>query len=175
MEYTTLWRSIWGPLSSTPRSYAARAKGRKSWGTPIRGAIGTGRFWRGKFTPRPTRTIRTLGARTERRSNSYRWEYDTPIEKTLRPLTDVVRGGRIWYLGPSSMLANQFAEALHAGERESRESFVSMQHYYNPAYREEEREMLPLYEREGIGAIPWSPLAQGFLARSVSDLDATDW
>jgi len=73
------------------------------------------------------------------------------------------------------MLANQFAEALHAGERESRESFVSMQHYYNPAYREEEREMLPLYEREGIGAIPWSPLAQGFLARSVSDLDATDW
>ncbi len=103
----------------------------------------------------------------------HRWDYDTPIEETLKTLDDVVRRGKARYVGASSMYAHQFAEALHTSERLGLEQFVTMQNHYNLVYREEEREMLPYCEKRGIGAIPWSPLARGFLARPRSELDAT--
>jgi aryl-alcohol dehydrogenase-like predicted oxidoreductase len=103
----------------------------------------------------------------------HRWDEATPIEETVRALDDAVRRGQVRYLGASSMWAHQFAEALHATERLGLEPFVTMQNHYNLAYREEEREMLPLCERNGIGAIPWSPLARGYLARPHEEIDAT--
>jgi aryl-alcohol dehydrogenase (NADP+) len=95
----------------------------------------------------------------------HRWDYDTPIEETLEALHDVVRAGKARYIGASSMYAWQFAKALHTAERRGWTRFVSMQNHYNLIYREEEREMLPLCLDQGIGAIPWSPLARGRLTR----------
>jgi aryl-alcohol dehydrogenase (NADP+) len=95
----------------------------------------------------------------------HRWDYATPIEETLEALNDLVRAGKVRYLGASSMWAWQFAKALHAAERHGWSRFVSMQNHYNLLYREEEREMLPLCADQGIGVIPWSPLARGRLTR----------
>ncbi len=95
----------------------------------------------------------------------HRWDYDTPIEGTLRALDDAVRRGQVRHLGASSMWAYQFADALHTSDRLGLDRFATMQNHYNLAYREEEREMLKLCEREGIGVIPWSPLARGYLTR----------
>jgi aryl-alcohol dehydrogenase-like predicted oxidoreductase len=103
----------------------------------------------------------------------HRWDYDTPIEETLRALSDAVRRGQVRNLGASSMWAHQFADALHASDRLGLERFVTMQNHYNLLYREEEREMLPLCEREGIGVMPWSPLARGYLTRPHGEFDAT--
>ncbi len=103
----------------------------------------------------------------------HRWDEATPIEETVRALDDAVRRGQVRYLGASSMWAHQFAETLHATDRLGLEPFVTMQNHYNLAYREEEREMLPLCQRNGIGAIPWSPLARGYLARPHEEIDAT--
>jgi aryl-alcohol dehydrogenase-like predicted oxidoreductase len=94
----------------------------------------------------------------------HRFDYETPIEETLEALNDVVRAGKARYIGASSMYAWQFARMLAASERNGWARFVSMQPQYNLVYREEEREMLPLCRAEGIGVIPWSPLARGFLA-----------
>jgi aryl-alcohol dehydrogenase-like predicted oxidoreductase len=94
----------------------------------------------------------------------HRFDYETPIEETVDALDDVVRSGKARYIGASSMYAWQFAKMLHTQERRGRTRFVSMQPHYNLVYREEEREMLPLCIGEGIGVIPWSPLARGFLA-----------
>jgi aryl-alcohol dehydrogenase (NADP+) len=94
----------------------------------------------------------------------HRWDDETPIEETLEALHDVVKAGKARYLGASSMYAWQFARALAAAERYGWARFVSMQNHYNLIYREEEREMLPLCLAEGVGVIPWSPLARGFLA-----------
>ncbi|HEY3056586.1 MAG TPA: aldo/keto reductase [Thermoanaerobaculia bacterium] len=94
----------------------------------------------------------------------HRWDYDTPIEETIEALHDVVKSGKARYIGASSMHAYQFAKALHVAERHGWTRFVSMQNHYNLVYREEEREMIPLCMEEGIGIIPWSPLARGFLA-----------
>jgi aryl-alcohol dehydrogenase (NADP+) len=94
----------------------------------------------------------------------HRWDPETPIEETLDALDDVVRGGKARYIGASSMFAWQFAQALQVSERRGWARFVSMQNHYNLIYREEEREMIPLCRAEGIGIIPWSPLARGFLA-----------
>ena len=94
----------------------------------------------------------------------HRWDYEAPIEETMRTLNDLVRDGAVNYLGASSMWAWQFAEALDLSERLGLEKFVSMQNHYNLAYREEEREMIPLCRSRGIGIIPWSPLARGFLS-----------
>ena len=103
----------------------------------------------------------------------HRWDPQTPIEETLEALNDLVRSGKVLYLGASSMFAWQFCKALHiAGER-GWSRFVSMQNHLNLLYREEEREMLPLCAAEGIGVIPWSPLARGKLARPWSDSPAT--
>ncbi len=95
----------------------------------------------------------------------HRWDYGTPIEETLEALDDLVKAGKTRYLGASSMFAWQFAKALHVADTEGWTRFISMQNYVNLLYREEEREMLPLCKAEGIGVLPWSPLARGRLAR----------
>jgi aryl-alcohol dehydrogenase-like predicted oxidoreductase len=95
----------------------------------------------------------------------HRWDDATPIEETMEALNDVVRMGKARYLGASSMYAWQFAKAQHVAERHGWTRFVSMQNHYNLLYREEEREMVPLCRDQGVGLIPWSPLARGHLAR----------
>lgn len=95
----------------------------------------------------------------------HRWDPSRPVEETMEALHDVVKAGKARYIGASSMPAWQFLKALHTAERHGWTRFVSMQNYVNLLYREEEREMLPLCEAEGIGVIPWSPLARGRLTR----------
>lgn len=95
----------------------------------------------------------------------HRWDYRTPIEETLEALDDVVKSGKVRYLGASSMFAWQFCKALHVARERGWTRFVTMQNHYNLLNREEEREMLPLCAAEGIGVLPWSPLARGRLAR----------
>ena len=94
----------------------------------------------------------------------HRFDVNTPIEETLEALHDVVKAGKALYIGASSMYAYQFAKMLATQEQHGWTRFVSMQNHYNLVYREEEREVLPLCREEGIGVIPWSPLARGFLA-----------
>jgi 1-deoxyxylulose-5-phosphate synthase len=96
---------------------------------------------------------------------THRWDYETPIEETLEALHDLVKSGKVRYIGASSMFAWQFARALYLADRHGWTRFVSMQNHYNLLYREEEREMMQLCLAEGIGMIPWSPLARGRLAR----------
>ena len=96
----------------------------------------------------------------------HRWDYNTPIEETMEALNDVVRAGKARYIGASSMFAWQFMKALHVSEMNGWTKFVSMQDHYNLVYREEEREMIPLCIDQGIGLIPWSPMARGFFARN---------
>ena len=95
----------------------------------------------------------------------HRWDYNTPIEETLEALTDLVRSGKVHYIGASSMYAYQFMRALCHSRQKGLASFVSMQNHYNLLYREEEREMLRLCREEKIAVIPWSPLARGKLTR----------
>ena len=99
----------------------------------------------------------------------HRYDYDTPLEETLEALDDVVRAGKVRYLGASSMYAWQFMKALGIQRANRWAAFISMQNYYNLLYREEEREMLRLCASEGIGVTPWSPLARGRLARPWAD------
>lgn len=94
----------------------------------------------------------------------HRYDPNTPIEETLEALHDVVKAGKARYIGASSMYAWQFARAQAVAERHGWTRFVAMQNHYNLVYREEEREMMPLCRADGIGVIPWSPLARGFLA-----------
>jgi len=94
----------------------------------------------------------------------HRFDGTTPIEETLDALTDVVKAGKALYIGASSMWAWQFAQMLALSDELGLSRFVTMQNHYNLVYREEEREMIPLCRKEGIGLIPWSPLARGFLA-----------
>ncbi len=109
-------------------------------------------------------SLRRLGADYVDLYQIHRWDAETPIEETMEALNDVVRAGKALYLGASSMYAWQFSRALHAADRHGWTRFVSMQNHYNLVYREEEREMMPLCRAEGVGVIPWSPLARGFLA-----------
>jgi aryl-alcohol dehydrogenase-like predicted oxidoreductase len=102
----------------------------------------------------------------------HRWDYDTPIEETLQALHDVVRAGKARYIGASSMHSWQFAQALYTADLNGWTRFVSMQNHYNLLYREEEREMLPLCVDQGVGAIPWSPLARGRLTRPWAEQTA---
>jgi aryl-alcohol dehydrogenase-like predicted oxidoreductase len=96
----------------------------------------------------------------------HRWDYHTPIEETMEALHDVVRAGKARYIGASSMFAWQFAKAQHVADDHGWTRFVSMQNHYNLIYREEEREMIPQCIDQGVGVIPWSPLARGVLAGS---------
>ncbi|MEI9983852.1 MAG: aldo/keto reductase [Aliidongia sp.] len=95
----------------------------------------------------------------------HRWDFDTPIEETMEALHDIVKSGKVRYIGASSMYAWQFLKALNTADRHGWTRFVSMQNHLNLLYREEEREMLPLCAEEGAGVIPWSPLARGRLTR----------
>lgn len=99
----------------------------------------------------------------------HRWDYTTPIEETLEALHDVVKAGKARYIGASSMYAYQFAKALYLADRHGWTRFVSMQNHYNLLYREEEREMMRLCAEEGVGIIPWSPLARGRLTRDFDE------
>ncbi len=98
----------------------------------------------------------------------HRWDYDTPIEETLEALHDLVKSGKVRYIGASSMYAYQFARAQYISDLQSWTRFISMQNHYNLVYREEEREMNKLCLEEGVGLIPWSPLARGFLTGNRS-------
>jgi 1-deoxyxylulose-5-phosphate synthase len=95
----------------------------------------------------------------------HRWDYNTPIEETLDALDSLVRAGKVRYLGASSMAAWQFSKALYTAKEHGWHRFFAMQNHYNLIYREEEREMIPLCIDQGVGVIPWSPLARGFFAR----------
>ncbi|MGI8666702.1 MAG: aldo/keto reductase [Jatrophihabitans sp.] len=115
-------------------------------------------------------SLRRLGVDRVDLSQIHRWDADTPIEETMQALHDVVRAGKARYLGASSMYAWQFAKAQYLAERHGWTPFATMQNHYNLLYREKEREMLPLCADQGVGVIPWSPLARGKLTR---DWDAT--
>jgi aryl-alcohol dehydrogenase-like predicted oxidoreductase len=110
-------------------------------------------------------SLRRLGVDYVDLYQIHRWDRTTPIEETMEALHDVVKAGKARYIGASSMYAWQFSKALHVAETNGWTRFVTMQNHYNLLYREEEREMLPLCEDEGIGVIPWSPLARGKLTR----------
>jgi len=105
----------------------------------------------------------------------HRWDRATPIEETMEALHDIVKAGKVRYIGASSMWAWQFAKAQQIAKERGWTRFVSMQNHYNLAYREEEREMIPLCKDQGVALIPWSPLARGFLAgnRKPDDKDAS--
>jgi 1-deoxyxylulose-5-phosphate synthase len=110
-------------------------------------------------------SLRRLGTEYVDLYQIHRWDYDTPIEETMEALHDVVKAGKARYIGASSMYAWQFAQANYTAEMNGWTRFVSMQNYYNLLYREEEREMFPLLADQGVGSIPWSPLARGRLTR----------
>jgi 1-deoxyxylulose-5-phosphate synthase len=103
----------------------------------------------------------------------HRFDYETPIEETLEALHDLVKAGYVRYIGASSMFAYQFAKSLYKADLHHWARFVSMQNHYNLLYREEEREMMKLCQEEGIGVIPWSPLARGYLTRRPQDKEGT--
>jgi len=113
-------------------------------------------------------SLRRLGTDYVDLYQIHRFDPSTPIEETVEALHDVVRAGKARYIGASSMFAWQFSKYLHTQEKTGATKFVSMQNFYNLVYREEEREMLPLCRDAGIGVIPWSPLARGFLAGNRS-------
>jgi aryl-alcohol dehydrogenase (NADP+) len=104
----------------------------------------------------------------------HRFDPDTPIEETIEALHDIVKAGKARYVGASSMYAWQFAAMLHTADAHGWTRFAAMQNHYNLIYREEEREMMPLCRAEGIGVIPWSPLARGFLAGNRTQADKAD-
>ncbi len=109
-------------------------------------------------------SLRRLGTEYVDLYQIHRWDNETTIEETLEALHDVIKAGKALYVGASSMYAWQFARALYIADQHGWTRFISMQNHYNLVYREEEREMTPLCVAEGIGIIPWSPLARGFLA-----------
>jgi aryl-alcohol dehydrogenase (NADP+) len=113
-------------------------------------------------------SLRRLGTDYVDLYQIHRWDPETPIEETLEALHDVVKSGKARYIGASSMFAWQFARSLYLADLHGWTRFISMQNHYNLVYREEEREMIPLCLAEGVGVIPWSPLARGFLAGNRS-------
>ncbi|MEI8237830.1 MAG: aldo/keto reductase [Actinomycetota bacterium] len=117
-------------------------------------------------------SLRRLGTDYVDLYQIHRWDPRTPIEETMEALHDVVKAGKALYIGASSMWAWQFAKAQHVAERNGWTKFVTMQNHYNLVYREEEREMLPLCIDQGVGVIPWSPLARGLLTRDVDGVTA---
>ena len=103
----------------------------------------------------------------------HRWDFDTPVEETIDALSELVRSGKVRYIGASSMRAYQLAQAVYKADLRGAVRFVSMQNHYNLIYREEEREMMPLCQEEGLGVIPWSPLARGYLTRPPGSRETT--
>ncbi|MBC7807919.1 MAG: aldo/keto reductase [Akkermansiaceae bacterium] len=119
-------------------------------------------------------SLRRLGTDYVDLYQIHRWDAQTPIEETLEALHDVVKAGKARYIGASSMYSWQFCKALYLADRHQWTRFVSMQNHYNLLYREEEREMMGLCKAEGIGVIPWSPLARGYLTRAWDERRSTE-
>ena len=119
-------------------------------------------------------SLRRLGTDYVDLYQIHRFDDTTPVEETLEALHDIVKAGKVRYIGASSMYAWQFATMLHAADAHGWTRFVSMQNHYNLVYREEEREMLPLCREEGVAIVPWSPLARGFLAGNRARVDRGD-
>jgi len=122
-------------------------------------------------------SLRRLGTDYVDLYQIHRWDHRTPIEETLEALHDVVKAGKVRYIGASSMYAWQFSKAQYTAREHGWTRFVSMQNHYNLLNREEEREMLPLCADQGVGVVPWSPLARGRLARAwdeVTERSSTD-
>jgi aryl-alcohol dehydrogenase (NADP+) len=119
-------------------------------------------------------SLRRLGTDYIDLYQTHRYDPETPIEETLQALHDLVRSGKVRYIGASSMYAWQFTRCLYLADLHGWTRFISMQNHYNLVYREEEREMLPLCQAEGVGVIPWSPLARGFLAGNRQRVDYGD-
>jgi aryl-alcohol dehydrogenase-like predicted oxidoreductase len=117
-------------------------------------------------------SLRRLGTDYVDLYQIHRWDRRVPIEETMEALHDVVKAGKARYIGASSMYAWQFAKAQHVAESHGWTKFVSMQNHYNLVYREEEREMLPLCLDQGVGVIPWSPLARGLITRDPATVTA---
>ncbi|KRE91602.1 alcohol dehydrogenase [Frateuria sp. Soil773] len=140
---------------------------------PMRGDANGGGLSRKAIMHEIDASLRRLGTDHVDLYQIHRWDRHTPIEETLEALHDVVKAGKARYLGASSMMAWQFARALYTADRHGWTRFVSMQPHYNLLYREEEREMLGLCTEEGIGVVPWSPLARGRLARPWEDAPST--
>ena len=142
--------------------------------TKLNGRMGPGPngagLSRGAVMTQIDASLRRLGTDYVDLYQIHRWDPETPIEETVEALHDVVQSGKARYVGASSMWAWQFAKALHVADANGWTRFVTMQDHYNLLQREEEREMFPLLADEGIGSIPWSPLARGKLTR---DWDAT--
>jgi len=145
--------------------------------TKVHGAMGDGQNMRGLSRKHVLQgidaSLKRLGMEYVDLYQIHRFDPATPIEETLEALNDVVRAGKALHIGASSMYAWQFAKMLATSERRGFARFVTMQNHYNLLYREEEREMLPLCRAEGIGVIPWSPLARGLLTRPREEMDAT--
>ena len=136
----------------------------KVWGRMRPGPNGAGLSRKAIFMEMDA-SLRRLGTDYVDLYQIHRWDDSTPIEETMEALHDLVKAGKTRYIGASTMYAWQFAKALYVAEKNHWTRFVSMQNFVNLIYREEEREMLPLCKAEGIGVIPWSPLARGRLAR----------
>ena len=136
----------------------------KVWGRMRPGPNGAGLSRKAIFMEMDA-SLRRLGTDYVDLYQIHRWDDATPIEETMEALHDLVKAGKTRYIGASTMYAWQFAQALYVAEKNHWTRFVSMQNFVNLIYREEEREMLPLCKTEGIGVIPWSPLARGRLAR----------
>jgi len=136
----------------------------KVWGRMRPGPNGVGLSRKAIFMEMDA-SLRRLGTDYVDLYQIHRWDDATPIEETMEALHDLVKAGKTRYIGASTMYAWQFAKALYVAEKNHWTRFVSMQNFVNLIYREEEREMLPLCKTEGIGVIPWSPLARGRLAR----------
>ena len=145
--------------------------------TKVNGAMGEGPNMRGLSRKHILQgidaSLKRLGMDYVDLYQIHRFDPNEPIEETIEALDDVVKAGKALYIGASSMFAWQFAKMLDTQERRGLSRFVTMQNHYNLLYREEEREMLPLCRAEGIGVIPWSPLARGRLTRPRELADAT--
>jgi len=139
--------------------------------TKVRGRVGQGPndvgLSRGHIMDGIERSLRRLGTDYVDLYQIHRWDEETPIEETMAALHVVVETGKARYIGASTMRAWQFAKAQQVAAMYGWTSFVSMQNHYNLVYREEEREMLPLCRDQGVGVIPYSPLARGLLARTA--------
>jgi len=144
----------------------------KVWGAMRAGPNGSG-LSRKAILHEIDASLKRLGTEYVDLYQIHRWDPNTPIEETMEALHDVVRMGKARYIGASSMHAWQFAKAQHLAETRGWTRFVSMQNHYNLLYREEEREMIPLCRDQGVGLIPWSPLARGRLARAPADKATT--
>jgi aryl-alcohol dehydrogenase-like predicted oxidoreductase len=118
-------------------------------------------------------SLRRLGTDHVDLYQIHRFDYETPLAETMSALHDVVRAGKARYIGASSMYAWQFAKAQHLAQANGLTAFSAMQNHYNLVYREEEREMIPLCLDQGVGVIPWSPLARGLLARTAATTRTT--